>query len=263
MFCGGPSIDLSQVAISSYTGFQYWTPSAIVPLPTNSAATFEVNPNDGDSIKCMKATPWGLFIGKRNSSYILKGYDNNTFYLQTIDPAIGCVSQRTFQMVNGLATWASQKGVYQWPGGGPPVWISEKIDPTYRGIRQLSSNSNSWTISQQPDWQSGFITLNGPSPSWDAVDMPSFVFPSSFTTFNDVSSITWNSGTFTGTGSNGAAPLFDGAIPSTYNVVYIPTATPDNASPAWTGGQGAGASASVSNSTLTLTGTAAGGRATD
>ncbi len=185
MFCGAPITDLSQVAVSSYPGFGYWTPSTIVPLPANSATSFEFNPNDGDSIQCMKTTPWGLFVGKKNSSYILKGYDNTTFYIQTIDPVIGCSDQRTFQMVNGIATWMSQKGIYQWEGRGPPIWISEKIDPTFRNIRQLASNSNFWEMQSQQDWQSGSSSLNGALSSWDSTNFPGSIFPSS-TTFSDI-----------------------------------------------------------------------------
>lgn len=194
MFCGAPTTDLSQVAVSSYPGFGYWIPSTLVPLPANSATTFEFNPNDGDSIQCMRTTPWGLFVGKRNSSYILKGYDNTSFFVQTIDPSIGCVDQRTFQMVNGLATWMSQKGVYQWPGWGPPIWISEKIDPTYRGIRQLSSNSNFWEMQSQANWQAGSFTTNGPKLTWDATSFPGYILPSS-SSFQDNTTSAFSSGT--------------------------------------------------------------------
>lgn len=186
LFCGAPSNDLSQVAVSSFASLTVWSPANQLPLPANSATSFEFNQQDGDSILCMKPTPWGLFVGKHNSSFILKGFDVNTFYINTIDPYVGCIDQRSVQVVNGVLTWMSQKGVYQWPGNGPAKWISQEIDTTYRQIRQLNANSNFWQQSSPVDWQSGVITNDPPSLSWDAVDVPGSIFPSS-SVFQDTS----------------------------------------------------------------------------
>ena len=170
----------SEVRVSSYGADSGWSvPSKIL---ADSPNQFTFQKNDGEPITCFKSTPYGKFVGKRSSSYVLKGYDNNTYYKRLIDPSIGCVDDRSVQMVNGLVVWAALGGVYAWDGANPPVKVSLSIEPLYLSIRQLSNLPKSWTVTDAAGFGFGStVTTNGTTLSWDSTTISGSIFPSQFT----------------------------------------------------------------------------------
>lgn len=167
LYCANTASSSSEIRISSYGGSADWTIPVITPLPDQAPGQFYIQKDDGEAITCFKNTPWGKFIGKRHSTHLLKGYGHLTWYIRPLDPTIGCVDDRSVQMVDGVLVWLSLEGIWAWDGSGPPVLISKEIDPLVLSIRQLQSNVNSWLYSSQADWQSGTQDTNGAFSPWD------------------------------------------------------------------------------------------------
>jgi hypothetical protein len=182
IYCGNiPAESSSRVRVSSFGGAGYWTVPSNVSTVGDAPNVFDFQKDDGESITCMKATPWGLFVGKRHSTHILKGYDNLTYYKRVIDPNVGCVDNRTVQIVNGQVIWLALDGVYSFNGTGQPVLISRSIEPLVKTIRQLNSVAAQWVTSTSTEFETGVITTNGPSQSWNAELVSGSIVPSSYT----------------------------------------------------------------------------------
>lgn len=189
-----PSQSSARVAVSSFGSSSYFTVPANVASIGDAPNTFDFQKDDGEAITCFEATPWGKFIGKPHSTHILKGYDNLTYYKKLIDPRIGCVDDRSVQMVDGLLVWLSYDGIYAWSGTGPPQLLTKDIESVIKGIRQVNSAAAQWVVSTQADFEEGTITGNGPTASWDTDSVPGSIFPSS-TTFVDTSTTNFSAGT--------------------------------------------------------------------
>lgn len=190
-----PLESAAEVRTSAFGSIGIWTiPSSSAPS-ADSATAFLFNPDDGEGVTCLKATPWGMYAGKRHSSWIEKGSDNSSWYQLNIDPVVGCVDDRTVQMVDGVLVVLAVDGVYGWAGSGPMQLISRDVTRLVQQIRQINSAAGAWIVNRQADWQAGTITLNGPSFSWDTVSMPNYIFPSS-QTFIDNSTATFGAGIF-------------------------------------------------------------------
>ena len=211
MFCANYSGNLSAVTISSYGSTSDWTVPAIAPLPADAPNILFFRKDDGDTIQCMKQTPWGVFVGKRRSSWVIKGTNNDDFSVRMVDSEIGCISDRSVQLSEGILKFASLDGLYEWDGAGPLVKISEEIEPTYLSIRQLNTFDGLALYSSQADWESAgssrpenggrtqFIT-NNPEGSLVANKVTGAWFESDFqgVTFDQVttSTLLYPSGSF-------------------------------------------------------------------
>jgi hypothetical protein len=185
----------SYVKISSIASDSYFTPPAVL-TQANQPGEFFIARNDGDTIRCLVKTPWGMYVGKRNSSFIIKGYDSFNYTVQVLDPQVGCVSDRSFQMLDGLAYWLAVDGVYAWDGAGPPVLASRDIEPTVRAIRQSESVSDIEAFTTQADWQSGLIRLNGAIGEFSTTILPDSL-TNQLSSFTDTTDADWASGTLT------------------------------------------------------------------
>lgn len=186
----------SEVRISSVGGQSYWT---VPPDPTivpNAPNFFYINYQDGQPITCMKNTPWGMVVGKNRSLWIIKGYDNTNWYIKNIDPSIGCVDNRSMQMVDGRLQFGSVDGIYSWQGAGPLQLESLPIDPIYQSARQSRAQQQVWTTQQQSDWQAGTLNVSGPGAPMSATMDPGYLIPSSFT-FVTASTTAFTAGTRT------------------------------------------------------------------
>lgn len=191
----------SEVRISSVGGQGYWT---VPPDPTiipNAPNFFYINYADGQPITCMKNTPWGVVVGKQRSLWIIKGYDNTNWYIRNVDPSIGCVDNRTMQMVDGRLQFAAVDGVYSWTGAGPLDLESLPIDPVYQSARQSTAQQEVWTTQQTGDWQAGVLNPSGPGAPMSATMDPGNLIPSSFT-FITTSTTDFASGTLSNTSTN-------------------------------------------------------------
>lgn len=199
IYCANTDTSNIRVSVSSFGGAGYWTVPSI--RTADSPAYFDFGKADGTGITCFKETPWGKFVGKPTKSFILKGYDNNTYYIRPVDPQIGCVDNRTVQMVEGNLIWLGQNGVYSWNGAGAPGLISREVDPDMKAIRQLASNKAFWNVSSQAEFQAGNLTPIGAGAPVDATTTPGSIFMTS-TTFVDTSSANFTAGTMTRTSTD-------------------------------------------------------------
>lgn len=182
----------STVLISSVGGNSYWAVPADVSTIDNAANRFDFNPDDGDNINCLAATPWGMFVGKRFSSYIVKGNGNLSYDPRLLDPKIGCLDNRSVQMVYGVLQWLAIDGVYGFDGTGPPRLISRELDPLMAQLRQATYSQGQWATQLRADWAQGTestTTLSLPALPWDYTSVPGEIFPSSFTLYDDNSSL--------------------------------------------------------------------------
>lgn len=179
----------STVLLSSSGGDGFWAVPSNVSTVDNAPNRFDLNPDDGDQIICMAPTPWGMYVGKRYSSYIIKGNGNLTYDPRLLDPKIGCVDNRSVQMVYGVLHWLSIDGVYGYTGAGAPQLLSRDLDPLMNLVREETFSQGTWLTELQPDWRSGTVTTPTgglpPRGSWDFQSIPNEIFPSSFTLFDD------------------------------------------------------------------------------
>ncbi len=169
----------SIVRISSVGASTYWTvpasPSAIPDAPN----FFYIQRDDGYPITCLKKTPWGMVVGKRRSMWVIKGTDNTNWYVRAIDSSIGCVDDRTMQMVDGRLQWLAVDGVYSWEGGAIRL-ESLEIESTIKSLRQSAAQGNSWAVDSQSDFLSGILNGNGPGALMSATILPGSVVGSTW-----------------------------------------------------------------------------------
>ena len=203
MFCANTTNDASSIRISSYGSTSDWTVPGIAPLPTDAPNLLYFHRNDGESILGMKSTPWGVFICKKRKSGIIKGTNNKTFEIRIVDPEIGCISDRSIQMHEGILRWAALDGIYSWDGSGPIIKISQEIEPTYLNVRQLLSFDGLKQFSLQSEFEAGQINKNGTVYNEFVTTNPagSLINPT-FGPFRDRDDTDFGSGTFDQTSSN-------------------------------------------------------------
>lgn len=176
-----PSTSGSRVAVSSYGSVSYFTVPANVSEVAEAPNTFDFQREDGDQITCLKATRCGVFVGKNNSTHILKGYDNLTFRKDVISANIGCADDRSVQDVDGMIVWLAADAVYAWACSGRPEPISRDIDPIIKTIRQSDSFSASWVLNSQADFEAGIVDQFGARSKTNTTISPGSVVPSTFT----------------------------------------------------------------------------------
>ena len=181
LYCANTTAGDSRVHASAYGDPADWTVPATSPLPADVPNLFTFQRTDGEGITCFKVTPWGKFVGKRHSTHILKGQDNDSYYKRIIDPGIGCVDDRSVQMVDGVLMWLALEGVYAWEGSGKPELISQDIDAEIKAARQLVSNKANWVQTSQADWQLGVLNASGPGALVSETITPGSITPSSWT----------------------------------------------------------------------------------
>lgn len=242
VFCANiPSVSTSRVAKSSVSSATNWTVPGNVADVAGDPNTFDFQRDDGEGINCLKATPWGLVVGKRHSMHILKGIDNLTFYKRIIDPAIGCVDDRSMQMVDGNLVWLAVDGVYAWQGAGPPELLSNDITPLIKQIRQLNSVAGIWIVDSEGEWELGSFDTNGPSRVWDSNSVSGSIFVAS-TSFIDTNGADFVAGELGLTNAavdvdtitvSGGALTIAKSTTSSYNLDPF-TDTNITSSPAWT-----------------------------
>jgi hypothetical protein len=186
LVCVNLSTDTSRVALSAYNLPENWT----VTTTADSAVLKYFHKDDGQPIRCVKTTPYGLFIGKDGSAGLLKGSDADTFWWYDLSLDIGCIDDRSVQMVDGAITWLSRRGVAAWAGSGRPSIVSEEIRNTTKNILAADSSEQTWAVSTKNGWQLG----NGAGWDYDI-------------TAGSIKARTYNSGALT-TGSTGYVIMF-------------------------------------------------------
>lgn len=150
LVCANIAGDTSRVNFSWYDSPSTWT----VTADSTSGAIKYFDKNDGWQITCLAKTPYGLFIGKDRSTYLMTGYDNPTFYQSSISDTVGCSDDRSIQMVGDDLVWLSQDGVYAYDGQSVRL-ISREIKKTTDDIRVSNSSEYNWTVDTQAGWETG------------------------------------------------------------------------------------------------------------
>ena len=237
LYCANTTAGDSRVHASAYGDPADWTVPATSPLPADVPNLFTFQRTDGEGITCFKVTPWGKFVGKRHSTHILKGQDNDSYYKRIIDPSIGCVDDRSVQMVDGVLMWLALEGVYAWAGSGKPELVSQDIDSEIKAARQLVSNKASWVQTSQSDWQLGVLNASGPGALVSETITPGSITPSSWTAI-DTSSADFAGGVFD---INVSSIVTDGDVTLRYEDFADLNYT---ANPVWTVVEGSGLDAS-------------------
>lgn len=163
LVCVSISTETSRMNLSAYNSSTTWTTGS----GDDDAAVKYFAKDDGYQINCVKATPYGIFVGKDRSSHILKGDSNNTFYQFPLSDTIGCSDDRSVQFVDGAIMWLGNEGnIYGWGGEGRVVPMSEEVKGWTRDIRKSQSQDNSWTVASKTGWEAG--TYAG----WETVVSP-------------------------------------------------------------------------------------------
>ena len=155
LFCANVSTETSKLYVSEYADATVWAISSSTGIATEPYQVFW-NKDDGEQITCMKKYQDGVYIGKPHSSYVLKGQDADTFYKRQVSANIGCVDNRSVQVLGGTLIWLGADCVYQWSGSSDePVCISRAIDNTVKAINQSTNYTQTFTIDSKGDWENG------------------------------------------------------------------------------------------------------------
>jgi len=194
LYCANTPDSPSTVYVSSFGGVDNWTIPIVEELPADAPNAFTFRREDGESVTCLKSTPWGEFVGKHHFTGYIKGQNNDSYYKGIISPVVGCVDDRSVQMVDGLLVWMALDGLYSWDGTGAPEPISSDIQPTIDAIRQLNSTVAQWIVDSQADWERGRFETNGGGNAWSSTIASGEIQPSS-TTFHETEGLDWDSGT--------------------------------------------------------------------
>ena len=194
VYCGNTSTNSSTVDVSSFGSASYWTLPADIKNEPDGPNSFTFQKDDGEQINCLKMTPFGLFVGKQHSTHILKGFDNETYYKGIISLDIGCTDDRLVQFLDGQLVWLAADAFYAWNGSNRPSPISDDIKQRIDDIRQISAQVDSYKINTNADWQTGTISQNGPTDSWDTTTLSARMFPSTHAA-SDTTATDFSSGT--------------------------------------------------------------------
>ena len=217
----------SRVRISSSGGAGYWVVPSDVSSVDNAANVFDFTPDDGDSIKCLATTPWGMFVGKQYSSSMIKGTGNLSYELRILDPKVGCKDNRSVQMVYGVLQWLSNDGVYAYDGTGPPRLISRELDPLVASLPYSAYGTKFWLNDIQADWQLGNLTASGPGAPISATIVVGSIIGSSVTLADSTTSLL-ALGTCEGCGIDSRGYVTVAGVSSTYTIRYEANVLPQN-----------------------------------
>ena len=183
----------STLYASAFGDYTDWTiPGS--PLPADSPTSFTFDQQDGNQLTGIFYSPYGILVFKRNKTFVLKGQDNDNFKKYRISDNIGCVDDRSVQLVDGVVLWLGEKGVYKWAGGlGEPEIISRDIDETIKDVQNIISRTNARVITSPTDFAQGQSTLNSPSYSWSSSIVAGSLVPSTWS--STANGIDWSTGT--------------------------------------------------------------------
>ncbi len=181
LFGANTSASDSRLSISSAGAATYWTTS--LESVRNDEAPFvsDFYPGDGEGITCLKETPYGVFVGKRSSVHILRGNGNLTWVRRLIASGIGCLDDRSVQVIPGIGVvWAGYYAAYAWTGGAEiPKPISLDVYDSYKSFRQRNAQRDSWSVSEQAQWEQGVATTNG-AETWSTDIYPAAITPATW-----------------------------------------------------------------------------------
>lgn len=244
----------SLVRASSFGGAGFWT------VPANSAAqadapdAFYFDQDDGTNINCLLKTPFGVFVGKDNKTWVIKGFDNTTWRKVLISENVGCLDDRLVRVHEGRLRWLAKGAFYEWAGAGPPVIFSQDVENIVKTLRQAENLSGTLTTDTQAEFESGNLTASGAGAPISSTIEVGAIRNSSFTVLEN-STAAFALGTCAGCAFDGGRRVSHAGVPSANTVSYDANALPD--SDGWTLVGGSNVTPTVSGGSLTLTGTGA------
>lgn len=139
---------LSRLFVLDKTQLYYSKPK--FPEAFDPEAFEPVNPNDGQDNVTLFVAFGVLLIFKSGSFYALKGTDPNSWYIEVVDPEIGCIAPASIFYHDGKLYWWSKLGPVVWDGSGSPALIGQNlIGPTIS--RDVLNHDRLNTIVGAPD----------------------------------------------------------------------------------------------------------------
>lgn len=200
IWCGKVAGLESTLYVGAFGDATDWTPT--FPLTADSATSFTFDRQDGKPLTGVFYSPYGVLAFKRTKMFVVRGVDNDDFEKRRISDAVGCVDDRSIQLVDSWVTWLGEDGVYRWGGGvSAPELISRDIDSTIKQIRNITSNPDNQSISSFAEFQAGLSSVNGPSNAWSSSIAPGSIVPSTWTR-TDTDGDDWAAGTLTNLSSS-------------------------------------------------------------
>ena len=186
ILCGNVSGAASTIYTSEFGDYTNWTIPVLESADAPTAWSFDQQ--DGKPLTGMFQTPFGLLAFKRTKTFIIRGVDNDDYEKRRISNNIGCVDDRSIQLVNGCPQWLGVEGVYKWCGGsGAPELVSREIDTTIKAIRNIASNADVVTLTSKADFDNGRFSINGELNGFSTTIIPNSIIPSSWTAIDTLS----------------------------------------------------------------------------
>lgn len=105
------------------------------PAVYRSDFIIEIDPTDGEGITGMFSYRRNLLIVfKANSMWAITGDTPGNFAVRNIDARIGCISNETIDVVDGMLVWLSNAGVYYFDGSKPCPLKTDNISKSLADI---------------------------------------------------------------------------------------------------------------------------------
>lgn len=82
--------------------------------PDQNYLIIDEDPND--PITGLATHAGGMFVFKRNKTFLLRGYDESSFQLDPFDQSVGCISDTSIHTANGILFWMAEEGVMAFDG---------------------------------------------------------------------------------------------------------------------------------------------------
>lgn len=163
------AIDSSTLDTSGLNDPEMWTH---VSTDTSSSQTFQIRPNSGQVIRCLKPYHDRLLIFEDNSlDALVLNDDGLTFQLIPVSNTIGTLQCKSVVERENDVIFLSRDGVYKYdPSGTASAYgiyrsfaggltrISDGIRPTVSGIKQINTNVFQHTETTQADFNAGTLT---------------------------------------------------------------------------------------------------------
>jgi hypothetical protein len=113
--------------------------------------------NTGDYLITAGAYGERSIIFFTNSFVVLSGTDHANFDWMPRNLGVGCTVRESYQVKDGYAIFANEKGIYRMDESFVPVLISSPIKSTYNGevIEPSVTTNYFWLQSTLAEWQSG------------------------------------------------------------------------------------------------------------
>ena len=150
----------SSVLISGYGDYTNWTIPTDRQLIADDPNLLYFDNNDGEGITCFKSTAYGKMVWKKNKTFLLKGVDNDTYYIYPLSNSIGCVSNDSIQEIDGVVIWLGYDGVYGWEGRGMPKLLSKDIYYDIQNNKQRNFEQNNITYRNKEGFDKGIYSDN-------------------------------------------------------------------------------------------------------